>query len=134
MARRFDLSDAHWERLEPLLPVPPRPGRPSLWSKRQLIDGIRWRVRSPRSGDKSDKLGNYYEGQWIIWQILEVTVGRTESITIEELSDGAEFVLRSGTKVELHQFKLHRRRSSTSDCRAPLPRGRTGRTTPQRAG
>ena len=46
VARRFDLTDAHWERLEPLLPVPSRPGRPSLWSKRQLVDGIRWRVRT----------------------------------------------------------------------------------------
>ncbi|WP_245900419.1 transposase [Prauserella shujinwangii] len=32
--------------LEPLLPQPRRSGRPSLWSKRQLIDGIRWRVRT----------------------------------------------------------------------------------------
>ncbi|WP_370311043.1 transposase [Amycolatopsis sp. WAC 01376] len=32
--------------MEPLLPVPSRPSRPSLWSKRQLIDGIRWRVRA----------------------------------------------------------------------------------------
>nr|WP_233611933.1 transposase [Amycolatopsis sp. WAC 01376] len=26
--------------------MPSRPSRPSLWSKRQLIDGIRWRVRA----------------------------------------------------------------------------------------
>ena len=45
VTRRFDLSDAQWARLEPLLPVPKRPGRPSRWSRRQLIDGIRWRVR-----------------------------------------------------------------------------------------
>ncbi|MGW1811764.1 transposase [Streptomyces sp. NPDC002078] len=31
--------------LEPLLPAPRRPGRPSKWTKRQLLDGIRWRVR-----------------------------------------------------------------------------------------
>nr|WP_243709497.1 IS5 family transposase [Micromonospora sp. 15K316] len=31
--------------LAPLLPAGKRPGRPSQWSKRQLIDGIRWRVR-----------------------------------------------------------------------------------------
>jgi transposase len=43
---RFDLTDEQWAALEPLLPVPSRPGRPSLWSKRQLIDGIRWRVRT----------------------------------------------------------------------------------------
>ena len=42
---RFDRSDGQWARLKPLLPVGIRPGRPSKWSKRQLIDGIRWRVR-----------------------------------------------------------------------------------------
>ncbi len=45
VTRRFDLSDAQWAILEPLLPAPRRPGRPSQWTKRQLIDGIRWRVR-----------------------------------------------------------------------------------------
>jgi transposase len=45
MTRRHDLSDAQWAALEPLLPKPKRSGRPSLFSKRQLIDGIRWRVR-----------------------------------------------------------------------------------------
>jgi transposase len=42
---RFDLTDAQWAALEPLLPVGRRPGRPPKWTKRQLIDGIRWRVR-----------------------------------------------------------------------------------------
>ncbi|WP_442922087.1 IS5 family transposase [Microbispora sp. ATCC PTA-5024] len=45
MTRRFDLTDAQWAVLEPLLPAPKRSGRPSSFSKRQLIDGIRWRVR-----------------------------------------------------------------------------------------
>lgn len=45
VAGRFDLTDAQWAVLKPLLPQPSRSGRPSLWSKRQLIDGIRWRVR-----------------------------------------------------------------------------------------
>jgi len=45
VTRRFDLTDAQWAILEPLLPAPRRPGRPSNWTKRQLIDGIRWRVR-----------------------------------------------------------------------------------------
>ncbi|WP_433259089.1 transposase [Streptosporangium sp. CA-135522] len=39
------MTDAHWAVLEPLLPVPERSGRPSLFSKRQLIDGIRRRMR-----------------------------------------------------------------------------------------
>jgi transposase len=46
VARRFDLTDAQWAVLEPLLPVGRRPGRPPKWSKRQLVDGIRWRIRA----------------------------------------------------------------------------------------
>lgn len=42
---RFDLTDVQWAVLEPLLPARSRAGRPPKWSKRQLIDGIRWRVR-----------------------------------------------------------------------------------------
>lgn len=45
MTRRHDLTDAQWAVLEPLLPIGVRVGRPSAWTKRQLIDGIRWRVR-----------------------------------------------------------------------------------------
>ncbi|MEJ3747407.1 IS5 family transposase [Actinomycetes bacterium KLBMP 9797] len=46
VTRRFDLTDAQWARLKPLLPTPRKAGRPPKWSKRQLIDGIRWRVRT----------------------------------------------------------------------------------------
>jgi transposase len=42
---RADLTDAQWAVLEPLLPVGLKPGRPPKWTKRQLIDGIRWRIR-----------------------------------------------------------------------------------------
>ncbi|WP_276142182.1 IS5 family transposase [Sciscionella marina] len=42
---RADLTDAQWAILEPLLPVGKKPGRPPTWTKRQLINGIRWRVR-----------------------------------------------------------------------------------------
>jgi transposase len=45
VAGRHDLSDAQWAVLEPLLPTGARPGRPPRWSRRQLIDGIRWRIR-----------------------------------------------------------------------------------------
>ncbi|MGY5031221.1 transposase [Streptomyces sp. 900116325] len=43
---RGDLTDAQWSRLEPLLPKGKRPGRPPMWTRRQLIDGIRWRTRT----------------------------------------------------------------------------------------
>lgn len=38
-------DDVQWALLEPLLPAPKRPGRPSSWTRRQLIDGMRWRIR-----------------------------------------------------------------------------------------
>jgi transposase len=45
VTRRFDLTDTQWALLEPLLPKGKKPGRPPKWSRRQLIDGIRWRTR-----------------------------------------------------------------------------------------
>lgn len=45
VTRRHDLTDAQWAVLAPLLPAASETGRPPKWSRRQLIDGIRWRVR-----------------------------------------------------------------------------------------
>lgn len=42
---RGDLTDAQWAVLQPLLPTGRKPGRPPKWTKRQLIDAIRWRIR-----------------------------------------------------------------------------------------
>jgi transposase len=43
---RGDLTNQQWARLDPLLPKVSKPGRPPKWTKRQLIDGIRWRTRT----------------------------------------------------------------------------------------
>ncbi|MFJ3416101.1 transposase [Streptomyces sp. NPDC086082] len=43
---RGDLTDEQWAVLEPLLPKGMRAGRPPVWARRQLIDGIRFRVRT----------------------------------------------------------------------------------------
>ncbi|MFB7554142.1 IS5 family transposase [Streptomyces sp. NPDC056154] len=43
---RGDLTDMQWARLESLLPKGMKPGRPPRWSRRQLIDGIRFRTRT----------------------------------------------------------------------------------------
>ncbi|MFB6879061.1 transposase [Streptomyces sp. NPDC056323] len=43
---RGDLTDRQWAQLEPLLPVGKKAGRPRTWTRRQLIDGIRWRTRA----------------------------------------------------------------------------------------
>jgi transposase len=45
VTRRHDLTDAQWAVLAPLLPAASSTGRPPKWDKRQLIDGIRWRIR-----------------------------------------------------------------------------------------
>lgn len=45
VTRRHDLTDTEWALLETLLPRGRKPGRPPKWTKRQLIDGIRWRTR-----------------------------------------------------------------------------------------
>ena len=42
---RGDLTNEQWARLEPQLPKL-KPGRPPKWTKRQLINGIRWRTRT----------------------------------------------------------------------------------------
>ncbi|XQE77694.1 IS5 family transposase [Streptomyces microflavus] len=43
---RGNLTDEQWAALEPLLPKGTKPGRPPVWPRRQLIDGIRFRVRT----------------------------------------------------------------------------------------
>ncbi|WP_437097517.1 IS5 family transposase [Streptomyces sp. enrichment culture] len=43
---RGDLTNGQWARLERLLPKGIKPGRPPVWTRRQLIDGIRWRTRT----------------------------------------------------------------------------------------
>ncbi|MFE3560726.1 IS5 family transposase [Streptomyces sp. NPDC059193] len=43
---RGDLTNDQWARLEVLLPMGIKPGRPQVWTRRQLIDGIRWRTRT----------------------------------------------------------------------------------------
>lgn len=66
---------------------------------------------SPRPGGEADKLGNHYEGAWIVSQLLEVVAGRAESITVEplgELGKGTEFALRRAGVVEVHQLKRQR--------------------------
>lgn len=43
---RGDLTDEQWVALERVLPCRAGLGRPPVWGRRQLIDGIRWRVRT----------------------------------------------------------------------------------------
>ncbi|WP_446750215.1 transposase [Streptomyces sp. Ncost-T6T-1] len=43
---RGELTNTQWTVLEPLLPKDKKPGRPPTWTRRQLADGIRFRVRT----------------------------------------------------------------------------------------
>ncbi|MEU4280319.1 IS5 family transposase [Streptomyces tanashiensis] len=43
---RGDLTNGQWVRLEPLLPRGIKPGRPQVWTRRRLMNGIRWRTRT----------------------------------------------------------------------------------------
>ena len=43
---RGDLTNEQWAKLEPLLPREKKSGRPPRHPRRQLIDGIRFRVRT----------------------------------------------------------------------------------------
>ena len=43
---RGDLTNEQWAKLEPLLPRGKKSGRPPRHPRRQLIDGIRFRVRT----------------------------------------------------------------------------------------
>jgi transposase len=59
---RADLTGAQWAVLEPLLPRGKKPGRLVMWTK-QLIDGIRWRVRT--GAPWRDVPGRYGPWQWV---------------------------------------------------------------------
>lgn len=41
-----DVSDAEWTILEPLVPAPKPGGRPAKWTRRQILDGIYYVLRS----------------------------------------------------------------------------------------
>lgn len=63
---------------------------------------------SPRRGGEADKFGNRYEGRWTVRHLLYVLLGQVDSVSVEEASEigeGAEFTVRQGGDVEVHQVK-----------------------------
>jgi transposase len=46
MLYESDLSDVEWSFLEPLVPLPKPGGRPTSWSRRAIVDGIFYLLRS----------------------------------------------------------------------------------------
>lgn len=73
--RRHDLTDAQWHTLSAVLPAPPKRGRPRTWPLRQLIDGIRFRVRVGCPWrDVPDRYGPWYRvyALFACWQVMGV--------------------------------------------------------------
>ena len=60
----------------------------------------------PLPGGASDKLGNRYEGRWIVSCMLDVMSEKADSIRIEKPGEDAfEFLVRMGKYIEGHQVK-----------------------------
>jgi transposase len=63
-----DVTDAEWALIEPLLPPPPKCGRPRFWPMREIMNaifyvlrgGIAWRLlpRAPRPASHNPPLRN----------------------------------------------------------------------------
>ncbi|MFE9059165.1 transposase [Streptomyces mutabilis] len=76
---RGDLTDEQWAVLEPLSPTGTKVGRPPVWPRRQLIDGIRFRVRTGvpwrdvhrAVATRYDKLAVRYEATVLVAAINE---------------------------------------------------------------
>ncbi|WP_438944123.1 transposase [Nocardia gipuzkoensis] len=128
---RADLSDAHWARLEPLLPTPKRPGRPSRWTRGRLLGGVRWRIR----------VGCPWRGippQYGSWQAIYALFGRWARAGMGTRAAATPGDRRRGRTDRMagkrglhdHACPLPRRRSPPRR----RPPGRSTRRPPQRSG
>ena len=62
----------------------------------------------PLPGGASDKIGNRYEGRWIVYSLIDVLHERADSIRVEppgEEGEGVEFWLQCDNFTEYHQVK-----------------------------
>jgi transposase len=87
---RHDLTDAQWAVLEPLLPTGKKPGRPPNWTKRQLIDGIRWRTRAGTPWrDVPDRYGSWSAVYALFRRWQRDGTWQKVLITLQALADAA---------------------------------------------
>ncbi|TCK21402.1 IS5 family transposase [Pseudonocardia endophytica] len=86
---RKDLTDAQWRLLEPLLPPVSALGRPPIWTRRQLIDGICWRIRTGAPWrDVPERYGSWQSvyGLFRRWQRDQTWAGVWAAL--QRLADG----------------------------------------------
>ncbi|CRY83369.1 Transposase [Nocardia farcinica] len=124
VAGRADLTDAQLARLVPLLPRPKKAGRPPMWTKRQLTDGIRsrtrvgcpWRDVPPQYGSWSAVYGLFRRWQrggvwWLIVKMLQVFADATGSIGWQVSVDS--------TIMRAHQHAAGARRDGAAQAEPP---------------
>jgi transposase len=93
---RKDLTERQWQILAPLIPDGKRgkrPGRPPKYSRRQLLDGIRWRDRVGAPWrDVPDRYGHWQSiyGMFRCWQ--RAGVWRRVWITLLGFADAAGLI------------------------------------------
>jgi transposase len=93
VAARADLTDRQWAVLERLLPVGRKPGRPVKWTKRRLIDGIRWRVRVGAPWrDVPERYGPWQCVYWLFRRWQRDGTWRRIFITLQAWADVAGLI------------------------------------------
>ncbi|MFF7213045.1 transposase [Streptomyces sp. NPDC008238] len=142
---RGDLTDEQWAVLEPLLPVRKKVGRPATWTRRQLIDGIRFRVRTGvpwrEVPERYGPWGRVYDlfrrwqrdGTWqrVVTQ-LQVRAGAADVITWDPAVDpGVSRAHRHAAGVRRRaSFARSRMAAPAQSRRAAGGRGRPGAPAP----
>jgi transposase len=123
---RADLIDEQWRVLEPLLPVGRKPGRPPVWTKRQLIDGIRWRTRTGSPWrDVPERYGSWQRvyGLFRSWQ--RAGVWAQILADLQALADAAGLIVWvvsvDSTINRAHQHAAGARRDPSAQKEPPGP-------------
>jgi transposase len=123
---RKDLTDAQWLLLEPLLPATSVLGRPPIWTRRQLINGIRWRIRTGAPWrDVPERYGSWQSiyGLFRRWQ-RDGTWARVWS-RLQELGDAAGLITWDvsvdSTVVRAHQHAAGARHDPDRQREPPGP-------------
>lgn len=145
VTRRHDLTDAQWAVLAVVLPAASVRGRPPKWSRRQLIDGIRWRIRV--GAPWRDVPAEYAPWQTLYWFFRKWQRDGTWQRVLTALQAHADAAGRvrwdvsvDSTSVRAHQHAAGARRDGAGQRQSPggvvtepddhaLGRSRGGRTT-----
>jgi transposase len=139
---RHDLTDAQWQLLEPLLPAVSGRGRPRKWTRRQLIDGIRWRIRAGTPWrDVPERYGPWQSVYGLFRRWQRDGIWARILARLQQLGDAAGLICWDvsvdSTIVRAHQHAAGARRDPASQVEPPgaepadhaLGRSRGGWTT-----